>query len=196
MPFTKHAVEMFISDKITKVTECNVSDLYAEFPSAKDWISGFGLMVIFVNQPQAEMRPLALQFLRRVEMGLAEYSLAREELQDLVFGSRGRWSPYFRALYHFEAAISQIYQAYDYSRKALNTRYFDSNDGSPLDRLNKIYNISKHGLAAQDQPVWISNRGIETAKAQITFSEIEKLLRSFGRIAMKLTSTFEEKRSS
>ena len=196
MPFTKHAVEMFISDKITKVTECNVSDLYAEFPSAKDWISGFGLMVIFVNQPQAEMRPLALQFLRRVEMGLAEYSRAREELQDLVFGSRGRWSPYFRALYHFEAAISQIYQAYDYSRKALNRRYFDSNDGSPLDRLNRIYNISKHELAAQDQPVWISNRGIETAKAQITFSEIEKLLRSFGRIAMKLTSTFEEKRSS
>jgi len=196
MPFTKHAVEIFISDKITKVTECNVSNLYAEFPSAKDWISGFGLMVIFVNQPQAEMRPLALQFLRRVEMGLAEYSRAREELQDLVFGSRGRWSPYFRALYHFEAAISQIYQAYDYSRKALNTRYFDSNDGSPLDRLNRIYNISKHELAAQDQPVWISNRGIETAKVQITFSEIETLLRSFGRIAMKLTSTLEEKRSS
>lgn len=189
MPFTKHAVDTFISDKIGKVTECRVGDLYAEFPSAKDWVSGFGLMVIFVDQPREEIRPFAIQFVRRIEMAIAEYSRAREALQDLISGSRGRWSPYFRALYHFEAAIAQLYQAYDCSRKALKTALFVSKDGSPLDRLNNIYNTDKHKLAVQDQPVWLTNDGIETADAKLSFSELEELMRSCGRIAVKLTST-------
>lgn len=188
MPFTKHAVETFISDKITKVTECNVKDLYAEFPSAKDWVSGFGLMVIFVNQPPEDRRPFALQIVRRTEMAFAEYSRARTELQELISGCRGRWSPYFRALYHFEAAIGQLYQAYDYSRKSLANDQFKKGDGSPLDRLSMIYNTSKHQRATDEQPVWISNEGIETPKVVITFPEIEELLCTFGRVAMKLTS--------
>lgn len=189
MPLTKYAVETFISKKITEVTECNVADLYAEFPSAKEWLSGFGLMVIFVNQPREEIRPFALQFLRRVETTFSEYALAREYLQRLVLGSRGRWSPYYRALYHFEAALGQLYQAYDFSRKMLDSKLFVSNDDSPLDRLNKIHNISKHQVAVEDQPIWLTNEGIETNDMKITFVEFEELLRSCGRIAMTLTQT-------
>lgn len=189
MPFTRHAVETFVSDKITKVTECNVSDLYAEFPAARDWVSGFGLMVIFVNQPPEETRPFALQFVRRAEMALAEYASARNELRSLVSGNRGRWSPYFRALYHIEATVAQLYQAFDYSRKMLNTKLFDENDESPLSRLNLIYNTSKHQVARVDQPVWITNEGIEIVDSKLTFPEIEDLLRSCARIATKLTST-------
>lgn len=189
MPFTRYAVETFISDKITKVTECNITDLYAEFPAACDWVSGFGLMVIFVNQPREEVQPFALQFVRRAEMALAEYASAREELRSFVSGNRGRWSPYFRALYHFEAAVAQLYQAFDYSRKVLNTKLFAENDGSPLNRLNLIYNTSKHQLAGADQPLWITNEGIETVESKLAFSEMEDLLRSCARIATKLTST-------
>ena len=189
MPFTKHAVFTFISDKITKVTDCNVADLQAEFPTARDWVSGFALMVMFVDQPKEEMRPFGMQFVRRVEMALAKYSLARADLLGLVSGNRGRWSPYFRALYHFEAAIAQLYQAHDYSRKLLNTKLFASGDNSPLDRLNKIYGATKHQLAILDQPVWLTNEGIETAEAKISFFELEELMRSCARIATKLTTT-------
>ncbi|MGZ8224079.1 MAG: hypothetical protein ACXW0H_03235 [Methylobacter sp.] len=189
MPFTKYAVETFISKKITEVTECNVADLYTEFPSAKKWLSSFGLMVIFVNQPREEMRPFALQFLRRVEAAFSEYALAREDLQGLVAGSRGKWSPYYGALYHFESALGQLYQVYDNSRKMLDSKLFESNDGSPLDRLNKIYNTSKHQVAVEEQPIWITNEGIETNNIKITFGEIEELLRACGRIAMTLSQT-------
>jgi hypothetical protein len=106
-----------------------------------------------------------------------------------VSGSRGRWSQYFRALYHFEAAIAPLYQAHDYSRKLINTKLFALGDNSPLDRLNKIYGASKHQLAILDQPVWLTNEGIETADAKISFSELEELMRSCARIAMKLTRT-------
>lgn len=188
MPFTKYAVEKFISGKITKITECRLADLYAEFPNAKTWVSSFGLMVIFVNQPREEIRPFALQFIRRVEMVLSEYSSAREEVRDLISGNP-RWSPYYRALHHVEAAIALLYQAYEFSHKALKQRLFEPNDGSPLQRLNLIYGASKHQLANAEDPLWLSNDGIETAVARLDFSEFEDLARTCARIAEKLTTT-------
>lgn len=145
-------------------------------------------MVIFVNQPREEMRPFALQFIRRVEMVLSEYSSAREEVQDLISGNP-RWSPYYRALHHVEAAVALLYQAYDSSHKALNQRLFEPNDGSPLQRLNPIYGASKHQLANAEDPLWLSNDGIETAVARLDFTEFEDLARTCARIAEKLTTT-------
>jgi hypothetical protein len=188
VPFTKNAVERFISARITKITECRLADLYAEFPNAKTWVSDFGLMVIFVNLPRKEKRAFALQFIRRVEMALSEYSSAREEIQDLISGN-ARWSPYYRALHHVEAAAALLYQAYNFSRKDLGQQLFVKNDGSPLQRLNSIYNESKHQLAKAGDPLWLSNEGIETKVARLDFSEFEDLARTCARIAERLTTT-------
>ena len=174
MPFTKETAEAFISDRIAKATECNACDLRAELPASHDSVSGFGLMVMFVNQPAPEMRPFALQFVRRSEMAVSEYCLGREALLDLLTGSRGRWSPYFRALYHFEAAASQLYQAFDFSRKVIKTEIFSKGDGSRLARLNHINNTIKHQIAIDEQPVWITNSVIEKAEAALPFSEMER----------------------
>lgn len=188
MPFTRYAIETFISAKITKITECRLADLGAEFPNAKTWVSGFGLMVIFVNQPREEIRPFAFQFVRRVEMVLSEYSSAREEVQDLISG-HPRWSPYYRALHHIEAAVALLHQAYDFSHKALDQRLFEPNDGSPLQRLGLIYGASKHQMAKTEDPLWLSNEGIETTVARLDFSEFEDLSRTCARIAERLTTT-------
>jgi hypothetical protein len=196
VPFTKCAVE-FISTKITKITECRLADLYAEFPNAKTWVSSFGLMVIFANQPREEMRPFALQFVRRVEMVLSEYSSARNEIQDLVSGNP-RWSPYYRALHHVEAAVALLYQAYEFSRNALGQqRLFEKNDGSPLQRLNFIYGSSKHERAKAEDSVWLSNEGINAIKrkygieatVRLDFPEFEELALRCARIAERLTTT-------
>jgi hypothetical protein len=92
-------------------------------------------------------------------MAFAEYSRAVECLKDLVGGGQGRWSPYFRTLYYFEAAIAQLYLAYDNMREKLGQNEFQSGDGSVLDRLNKVFNASKHDIAATEQPVWLTNEG-------------------------------------
>jgi hypothetical protein len=173
MPFTPYAVEAFISEKIGLVTTCGATDVSAEFPSSKDWVSGFGLMVVFANQPPEAMRPFVLQFIRRAEMAIAEYSMACCLLGDLVAGDRGRWSPYFRALYHFEASIAQLYQAYDYSRKLFQQNLFKCKDGSTFDRLNRINNTVKHEVARGEQTTWITNSGIEASDAVISFQELE-----------------------
>lgn len=121
-------------------------------------------------------------------MAFSEYSRAREELQAFVSQNQGQWSLYFRALYHLEASLAQLYQAYDYSRKMMDTKLFDENDGSPIFRLNRIYNISKHQVAEDDQPLWITNAGIESKDFKLDFNEIEHMLRSHARICTTLTS--------
>ena len=188
MGFTRHATDLFISEKIGQVTKCGATDVAKEFPASVCWVSTFGLCVIFQDHPPVENRPYVLQFVRRVEMAFAEYSSASDHLSDLVSGGSGRWSPYFRALYHFEAAISQLYLAYDGVRKKLGNDYFACGDGSDLDRLNKIFNASKHQLASAEQTLWITNDGVCADGTSISFVELEQLLRSYGRIATRISN--------
>ena len=188
MAFTKYAIETFISSKVTALTDCRVADLAAEFPNSSEWVSGFGLMVILVDQPPEDMRPFALQFVRRIEMAIAEYARMRSEIQGLLSGNR-RWSPYYRALHHGEVAVAMLYQAYDISRKKLKTPLFEPKDGSPLQRLNLIYGTSKHQAAEAQDPVWLSNEGFHTKQATLLFGEFEALARSCARVAERLTST-------
>lgn len=76
-------------------------------------------------------------------MALSEYSSAHEKLQDLISGN-SRWSPYYRAFHHIEAAAALLYQEHDFSHKILDQQLFERNDGSPLQRLNLIYGASSH----------------------------------------------------
>jgi hypothetical protein len=189
VPFTPDAISEFISARAIAVTECNAQDLSEEFPTAPDWVTGFGLMVIFNDKPKLAFRPFALQLIRRCEMALANYGHARRSLQDLIAGDRRRWSPYYRALSYFEAAVAQLYQAYVHMHKLLGTPLFAKNDGSPLQRLNHIYNASKHETPSEADTVWITNAGLETKGVAISFAEIEELMRVCGRISNRLTST-------
>lgn len=188
MPFTKSAIETFISSKITHLTECRVGDLAGEFPNSGTWVSGLGLVIIFNNQPPDAMRPFVLQFVRRVEMTIAEYTRMRVELQGLLSGSP-QWSPYYRSLHHGEMAIALLYQAYELSYKKLGMKLFESEDGSPLDRLNKLYATSKHQVARAEDPIWLSNDGFHSLRGTLSFAEFEELARSCGRIAVQLANT-------
>jgi hypothetical protein len=109
---------------------------------------------------------MALQFMRRAQMGLCECAIACQELSEFVAqGSHSAWDEYFSTLYHFEAGVAQAYQAYEYARKALKQNFFKANDGSALQRLNEINNRTKHALAETDQPVWLQNDGLACACA-------------------------------
>jgi hypothetical protein len=177
MPFTTAAIDLYVSERVGAVTVCGASDIRTEFPSASHWISSLGMRSMFQAEPPIEVRHWAIQFVRHTEMALRHYESARTSLLDLVNGSRGRWSPYFSALSYFEDAIARLYQAFGCFMKAYSRRFFEPDDGSPLQKLNHIYNAIKHASAEAEQPVWITDTGISTEKYLITFEELESLLR-------------------
>jgi hypothetical protein len=173
VPFTKAAVEQFISKKAAEVSCCGASELQLQVPEYKHWLSNIGLAVIFHDFPPEEMRPFAINFIRRITAAYVEYGLARQEVLELVKDGHGRWSPYFRALSHFEITIGQLYMAMDSIRKIASHDFFKSGDGSFEENLNLLYNASKHQISQDELPVWFSDTGIHTSKALLLFEEIE-----------------------
>lgn len=173
MPFTKAAVEHFISKKAAEVTRCSASDMQLQEPEYEHWLANIGLSVIFHDFPPEEMRPFAINFIRRINAAYVEYGLARQQVLELVKDGHGRWSPYFRALNHFEVAIGQLYMAMDSVHKKANHKFFESGDGSFEENLNLIYNTGKHQIAQGELPVWFSDMGIHTSNATLLFEEIE-----------------------
>lgn len=145
-------------------------------PESEHWLSNFGLSVIFNDFPPAEMRPLIINFIRRIYCAFHEYNNARLEVLKLVQDSHGRWSPYFAALNNFESTISQLYLALNTIRKHANINLFTKGDGSIEERLNIIYNASKHQLAEHELPVWFTNENIACTQASLTFIEVEKFM--------------------
>lgn len=173
MPFTKAAVEHFISKKAAEVTRCGASDMQLQEPEYEHWLANIGLSVIFHDFPPEEMRPFAINFIRRINAAYVEYCLARQQVLELVKDGHARWSPYFRALNHFEIAIGQLYMAMNSVHKKANHKFFESGDGSFEENLNLIYNTGKHQIAQGELPVWFSDTGIHTSNATLLFEEIE-----------------------
>jgi len=173
MSFTKSAIEQFISERAAAVTVCGASDMNAMVPESEHWLSNFGLAVIFNDFPPTALRPIAINFIRRVYCAFIQYELARQEVLKLVKDGHGRWSPYFAALNNFEVALAQLYLALDSVRKHSKHEFFAKGDGSFEGCLNQIYNASKHQLADSELPGWFTNDGLACAQATLTFAEIE-----------------------
>jgi len=173
MPFTKAAVGQFISKRAAEVSSCGLSNMKEHIPESEHWLSNIGLSVIFHDFPPEEMRPFAINFIRRISAAFDQYDLARREVLVLVKDGHGRWSPYFKALNHLEVTIGQLYVAMDSARKRTGRDFFKSGDGSVEDKLNRLYNASKHQIAANELPMWLSNLSVHSSDTLVTFEEIE-----------------------
>jgi len=186
MPFTKSAVELFISARTAAVTQCGASDLRTMMPETEHWLSEFGLAVIFHDFPPTALRPFVINFIRRIYAAFLEYDLARQEVLKLLKDSDGRWSPYFAALTHFEVAVSQLYLALDSVRKLRNHNFFTTGDGSLEENLNLIYNASKHELAGTELPVWFTDDGLACSQAKVSFTDVENFMRNMADVVKAL----------
>lgn len=183
MPFTFAGINEYVSPRVTEVKVCGASDVLSEFPSALHWISSIGLRSMFHGVPYPSVRHWAIQFVRHIERALVCYSDARTQLLGLVTEHRTQWSPYFRALSYFEDSAVHLYQAFASHMKMSGKRFFKGRDGSPLQRLNVLYNAVKHASAGSEQPIWITDEGLHSEEAVISFIEFEELLRECARSA-------------
>jgi hypothetical protein len=139
-----------------------------------------------------EYKPFIFAILRRAQMALVEHENGRIALLDYVKGAKDRISVYFRALYHFEIAINLVYQAHELFMKILKVRLFEKNDGTPVERLNRIYNVSKHlePSSISDthlHSVWIKNEGLCISTAMLSFEEFAELVVDVCGLADKLS---------
>jgi hypothetical protein len=187
---SNYALDKFVAPKMSELTECSIRDMSNYSSQSVHWLSNFVSNSIF--GPRVEPKPMqyAFFFLRRVEAAFREYDSARCALYDYLSGERERVSVYFKALFHFETCIAQIWQAYDQTMSfwkretGEKNKIFEPGDGSVYERLNKLYNDSRHAVdnIPEDStvPVWLTNTGIEAKENSISFAELADLLREIG----------------
>lgn len=123
--------------------------------------------------------------LRRAEAAFREYSSARQmTMAYLANPNPDSVSEYIIAIGHWEALLAQTYQAWCLLARRQKI-LFTPEDGSTMQRLNLLYNRTKHAeiaIAAEQLPpdgtlpVWLKNDGLHSVESSLTFEEITEML--------------------
>jgi hypothetical protein len=187
MGITRAAIEEFISIRITAISKVSARDISEQFPLADRWLSTLGISHIFTASIPPQHLHLAIQLIRKTEFALSAYSSVVRELTSLVAGPP-TWTPYFRAVNHGESAISSLYQARHLAGKNFGLRLFEKDDGSPMQRLNSLYNAAKHQVAQVDEPMWLTEGGFECGSARLSYEEFEDILGGTAALADKIAN--------
>jgi hypothetical protein len=190
MPLSSYALDNFVAQDLSGLTECRAAEVAPEFPAYDSWLSSFVLTRIFrIDLPQGKAA-LFFALIRHAESAIADYEEARGHLSALV-RDRKSISLYFRCLRRFESTLAMTYQALNLLRKAAGIKLFEKGDGSPYARANLIYRRVRHAdpqalPPGHLHPVWLRNEGLFTDSASLTFDELADLVRQISRIADKL----------
>lgn len=190
MPLSMYAWDKFVAQDLSQLTECRPAPVAPEFPDHASWLSSFVCNWILKLPLTKEKAALAFALIRRAEGAIVDYEEARKLLADIV-GNQRSISNYFFCLRRFESTVGMLWQSFDFMRKALGIELFSKDDGSPYQRLNLIYNKSRHSNPEtlpdeQLHAVWIMNDGLHTDKANLTFDELHDLIMQIGQIADKI----------
>jgi hypothetical protein len=189
---SNYLLDNFVAHKLSLLTECGAPEL----PTNTNWLNTFILSSVFLARLPSKPRAYVFNFLRRAEGALSSYRQARSALIEYLATPRHVLSPYFRALLYFEVCISHCYQGYELLRTATGKNFFEPNDGSGAYRLNLLYNDSKHmneRIERGELPteataaIWITNQGLESSRAALSFDELLEMLLQMGRLAEKLS---------
>lgn len=191
MPISLYALDNFVAQDLSKLTECRMVSVAHDFPGHASWLSSFVLNWTLRNRAlPKEKAALVFALIRRAGGAIEDYEVARAQLAELVNGGRNI-SLYFRCLRRFESTVAMVSQALDFIGQALEIELYTRKHGSPYERLDCIYNRSRHAdpqtlPSGQLHAVWIRNDGLYTDGANLTFNELRDLISEISRIADKL----------
>jgi predicted RNA-binding Zn-ribbon protein involved in translation (DUF1610 family) len=176
-----YALDNFVAHRLSELTECGPKPI----EDAPNWIGAFVLNSIFVAPLEPKKRAYILNFLRRADGAISSYQVARIHLIEYLRAPGYAVSRHFRALLSFENCVAHLYQGMKLISAATKVPMFESGDGIKEERLNIIFNTSKHmdgriekGTMPEEATgaIWITNYGVECQQAKLSFLEIEELL--------------------
>ena len=184
MAISNYALDTFVSQDLSKLTQVSIRSLADEFPSAENWFAQFVVRRIVERRVPDDEASLVFAIVRRTHAALDEWELARAA----ATGNLRIPAVYFRALRHVETCIGSVWQGLEFGRKALGQELFQKGDGTVYQRLNWIYNVSRHfdpeALAQGDlHRVWLTNDAVHTREQALTFEELRETIKMLARIS-------------
>jgi predicted RNA-binding Zn-ribbon protein involved in translation (DUF1610 family) len=190
---SNYLLDNFVAHKLSLLSECGARELSTD----TNWIGGFVLTSVFRARLPAKQCAYVFNFLRRAEGAISAYREARAALIEYLQMPPDILSPYFRALLNFEVCIAQCYQGHELLATASKVKFFQKNDNSEAERLHTLYVDSKHMDQMIDggrlpteatAAIWITNLGLESSRATVTFDELFEMLRHMAELADQLST--------
>jgi hypothetical protein len=180
--------DKFIACDLSKFTSAALPDMSSVDKEQQHWLANFILnSVLRVPVPQSTYQQI-FTFLRRSHSAFDSYARAREATLTFLADEEQPPMQYLDAIGHWEAFLQYAWQAYD-SLRGGRLKFFESMDGSYLDRLNRLHNAAKHVPAnisngdLQRDPerfsplaVWLTNQGLQGYDCSVSFVEIIEIL--------------------
>lgn len=190
MGISNYALDKFVAQDMSKLTHLSIESLIEEFPDADEWWAQFVLRRIFHSHVPDAKAALAFAIMRRTHTALKEWELAVTAAQ----GDLRSLGTYFSVLRHLETCISSVWQGLEFGRKSLGEPLFKKGDGSAYERINWIYNVSRHfdpeALPQDDMHrVWLSDQSVHTREQTVSFDELREAIRMLARISKKIAET-------
>jgi hypothetical protein len=170
-------LDNIVAPEMSQVTTCSAPDI----PEPQVSLATYFLRNALGPALPTHLRPPANVYLRRWTLALSEYRAGRECLSRYVAGlpeTNNETGMFLSAVGHFEHSVVDAYvammamTAFERQIGDDEWRPFKSEDGSPADRLNKLYNVIKHfddrfqmgqklgHLSVYPAPLWITNDGL------------------------------------
>jgi hypothetical protein len=197
--FSDEFLDLFGAPELSELTRCGAKDL----PNIPDYLSSaIWNRIHGISYSKAWMLHLDLLFLRRTSAAFEEYGTALRYLRRYVEGTeaqRHELGTYLKALTHFEHSLNSLWQAcevYEQMEKAVSNVpgskriIFKPRDNSDLENINKLNNTAKHFSAKQAEdtttPVWITNSGLKSSDAFVSFDKLHENLMALSDFAREL----------
>ena len=188
MPLSGYARDKYVAPGLSKFTGASIKDMAATSTQQEYWLGNFVLNTLLSVTVEKPVRQTLFNFLRRVESAFREYALARDQTVAYLKTTEAV-TAYLGAIGHWETFLSNAYQAFCLlagSKPIL----FEKGDGSVLQRLNLLYNRSKHvekAIEAGQLPadatiaIWLTNDGLRSVDSWLTFDEMADILDGLAR---------------
>jgi hypothetical protein len=183
MELSKHAMDTYIAPHMSEFTTGTIKDMSHHARELTSSTQLFALNSMFWTGLELATRQAMLNFIRRSEAAVRTYEEAR--LETLRYLDDDSINAYMRAMSSWETFLSQSWLGYALIMRIFRTKFFEPNDGSLPQRLNLLYNQTKHvesmiagGNMAADSTlsVWLTNTGLESNDAAVTFDELSDVV--------------------
>jgi hypothetical protein len=180
MPLSNYALDTYVAQEMSALTECSALPLGPDFPAADQWFSHFTMTRLFKIDFSHETVTSTFAVMRRALAAMRSFDAGIASVK--IFVSERKIGAYFDALDSFEASLSSAYQGLVFASKRIGENLFDKGDGSEVERMNHVYNTSRHYDPAKDllpdhlHAVWLKNDGLHSKADAVTFQELRKWL--------------------
>jgi hypothetical protein len=189
---TSDFMDRYVAPVFSDSTAANIPDMSAVSPGQRHWLANFILNSWARATMDDDSRRTLFNFLRRTQAAFREYEEARRlTLAHLADRRRNAISLYITAVGHWEQFIPRADRAWAVLVKGEKI-LFVKGDGSVVQRLNLLYNRTKHiesaiksGQLPPDGtlPVWLTNDGLRSVDAQLASTELAETLTDLAKWA-------------